>query len=42
MTLGVESPICAESDVSADLPVEGVSSDLSGLSGQTREAPLES
>lgn len=44
MTLGVNSPICAESDVSADLPVEGVNStgiyiyDISGCLCQTREA----
>lgn len=30
LTLGVDSPVCAESGVSADLPVEGVSSGLSG------------
>lgn len=29
MTLGVDSPICVESGVSADLPVEGINSNLS-------------
>lgn len=38
MTLGVNSPISAESDVSVDLPVEGVNSDISGCLCQIREA----